>query len=285
MVDLHTHSTASDGTLSPTELVEVCRADGVTAVALTDHDTVAGVDEAAAAGAARGVTVFAGVELEIEYDAPGAFHLLGIGLTRHSAELTQFLAAVDTMRRTRNARMVERMRAAGITVEESQIAEFAGGDVLARPHFARFLVERGIAQSVQEAFDRFLGDGKLFWEPKGASCLEEATSAIHSAGGFAVIAHPKTLFLSATALADRLDEWKPLGLDGIEAYHSNAKRSECRKIEALARGKDLIVTAGSDYHGPQRTDRRVGYTAEGIAIEERFAEGFTPWTVAERVVP
>ncbi len=277
MVDLHTHSTASDGTLTPTELVEVCRVEGVTTVALTDHDTIEGVEEAAAAGAARGVTVIAGIELEIEYAAPGAFHLLGLGLTRRSSELTSFLSGVHIMRQDRNARMVERMRAAGIAVHEDEIAEFAGGDVLARPHFAQFLVERGIARSIQEAFDRFLGDGKLFYEPKGASSLEEAAAVVHSAGGVAVVAHPKTLFLSISSLRERLREWKTQGLDGVEAYHSNARLTDCRKIEALAREEGLMVSAGSDYHGPQRADRRLGRTAEGIAIEHHFANGFSPW--------
>lgn len=274
VVDLHTHSTASDGTLTPAELLATCHSRGVTVIALTDHDTLSGIPHALSVAPRYGIELIAGIELEIEYDSPGAFHLLGLGIRRYTARLTALLGKIGRLRRERNEQILNRMREAGIDAEYTQVEHFSGGDILARPHFARFLVERGIVRTPQEAFDRYLGDGKPFWQPKGALPLEEAAAAVHSADGKTVLAHPMTLYLSINTIADRLVQWQALGLDGIEAYHPNARYADCRKLEALGESLGLLVTAGSDYHGPERTDRRLGYSSEGYAVEERFAAGF-----------
>lgn len=275
VVDLHTHSTASDGTLAPAELIATCHTHGVEVVALTDHDTLSGIPAAVATAERYGIELIAGIELEIAYEGPGAFHLLGLGIQRYTAQLSALLHRIGQLRRERNEQILKRMREAGIEVQHAQVAHFAGGDILARPHFARYLVERGIVRSEQEAFDRYLGDGKPFWQPKGALTLEEAAAALHSAGGRTILAHPMTLYLSINSVADRLVEWKALGLDGIEAYHPNARYADCRKLEALGQSLGLLVTAGSDYHGPERSDRPLGYSSDGYMIEERFAAGFS----------
>ncbi|TVR33132.1 MAG: PHP domain-containing protein [Spirochaetaceae bacterium] len=274
MVDLHAHSTASDGTLTPSELIARCHLNGISVIALTDHDTLAGAVEAARAGLHWGVEVIIGIELEIEYPGPGAFHLLGLGLRGASAELETLLRRIRQMRRRRNQQIAQQMRAAGIQVQLDEVAAFAGGDILARPHFASFLVERGVVRTPQEAFDRYLGDGKPFWQPKQAVTLAQAAAAIHSAGGKALIAHPMTLFLSINSLAKRVAEWQQQGLDGVEAYHAGARLTDCRKLEAMADTLGMLVSAGSDFHGPERRDRWLGHSAEGIPIDDRFAEGF-----------
>ena len=250
-------------------------------VALTDHDTVAGVLEAARVAGRYDVELIAGLELEIDYQAPGAFHLLGLGLNCVSGQLAALLNRIAAMRHERNDRILRRMHDAGIEVERREVAAFAGGDVLARPHFARFLVQRRLVRTVQEAFDRYLGDGKPFWQPKGAVSLEEAAAAIHSAGGKALIAHPMTLYISINAMAERLRDWQAAGIDGIEAYHPGARLTDCRKLEAIADSAGLMVSAGSDYHGPERADRGLGHSADGIAIDSRYADGFARFPVGK----
>ncbi|TVQ39365.1 MAG: PHP domain-containing protein [Spirochaetaceae bacterium] len=280
MVDLHTHSTASDGALSPGQLLAACHLNGIKTVALTDHDTIDGVDEAARAAQPYGIEVIAGIELEIDYSGPGAFHLLGLGMRGSSPELEALLEHILRLRNARNVYIVEQIRAAGIRVDIGDVGAFAGGDILARPHFARFLVDRGLARTIQDAFDRYLGDGRPFWQAKQAVGLPEAAAAIHSAGGKAVVAHPMTLYLSINAAAERFAQWKDQGLDGLEAYHAGARLNDCLRLEAVADTLGLMVSAGSDFHGPERIDRRLGHTADGIAIEDRFADGFARYSPA-----
>ncbi len=273
MVDLHTHSTCSDGTLTPTELVKEARRLSIRVLALTDHDTIEGVPEALDEAARGGVALIPGIELEIEF-RPGVFHMLGLGLTDVSNAFLASLTKLRERRTERNLRMVDKLRDIGIPADYEAISREAGGTVVGRPHFARYLVSIGAVKDVREAFYRYLGDGKQAYEPKPSLPVKEATALIHSVGGKAVIAHPMTLGLSLGDLDEALADWKEQGLDGIEAYHSNAKWRECLKIERLAVKHGLLSTAGSDYHGPYRTDRALGHTAGGRLIEDRFAAPF-----------
>lgn len=273
MVDLHTHSSRSDGTLTPSQLVHEARRLSIRALALTDHDTIEGVPEALDEATRGGVTIIPGIELEIAF-RPGVFHMLGLGLTDVSDAFSASLANLRERRTERNLRMVDKLRSIGIPADYEEISREAGGTVVGRPHFARYLVSIGVVKDIREAFYRYLGDGKQAYEPKPSLPVEEATALIHSVGGKAVIAHPMTLGLSLADFNDALPGWKERGLDGIEAYHSNAKWQECLKIESLAVKHGLLSTAGSDYHGPYRTDRALGHTAGGRLIEDRFAAPF-----------
>ncbi len=273
MVDLHTHSTRSDGTLTPTELVREARRLSIRVLALTDHDTIEGVPEALEEAARSGITLIPGIELEISF-RPGVFHMLGLGLTDVGNAFSASLAELRQRRTERNLRMVEKLRDIGIPADYAEVSREAGGTVVGRPHFARYLVSIGAVKDIREAFYRYLGNGKEAYVPKPSLPVEEATALIHSVGGKAVIAHPMTLGLSLGGLDDALAEWKEQGLDGVEAYHSNAKWQECLKIERLAVKHGLLSTAGSDYHGPYRKDRALGHTAGGRLIEDRFAAPF-----------
>lgn len=276
MVDLHTHSTASDGLLTPTELVEYAASLGVTALALTDHDTVAGVAEAAAAGANHGVTVIPGVELEADFDL-GALHILGLGLTKLDARLESALDEVRAERTRRNLGMLARLADLGVHAGYDELTSYAHGGVVGRPHLAQLLVDRGVAVSYQDAFDRFLADGAAAHEPRRAPSLAHCINLIHAAGGKAVVAHPRTLWLSSwRKLTDAFTRWKAMGLDGVEAYHSGAGRDSAYRYAEIARRLDLLVTAGSDYHGQWG---RPGYTGTGMEIDDSFAAPFLPEAV------
>ena len=196
MIDLHSHSTASDGTSTPRDLLFEARDAGLTALALTDHDTLDGLAEASDTAEELGIRFIPGIELEIEH-RPGEFHLLGLGLKDWEySNLSKFLREIRHNRNERNAQMVELIQNDGIDISEDDLKQAAGGRIIARPHFARVLVEKKVAKSIKHAFDRFLAAGQKFYIPKKVITLEEGITLIHQAGGKAVIAHPLSLYLS-----------------------------------------------------------------------------------------
>lgn len=273
MIDLHAHSTASDGVLSPTELIQLAVAEGLQAIALTDHDTVDGLDEARAAADAGGIVFVPGIELEIDWQ-PGVFHLLGLGLKGWTGPLRSRLVRVREYRTERNLRMVDRMQKAGIAIDYGELIEIAGHRTVGRPHFAHALLQKGVVASPQEAFDRFIGNGRPFYESKRALSVGQACATVHAAGGKAVIAHPSTLGLEWDEFSRTLFRWKHEGLDGIEAYHPNVTLPDAHRFASLAEELGLIVTAGSDFHGFGRTDRRLGRSCGGHPIDARFLDPF-----------
>jgi 3',5'-nucleoside bisphosphate phosphatase len=273
MVDLHSHSTASDGSLSPTQLVELAAERGLKALALTDHDTMDGLAEAAAAAAslASAPRFIPGIEIEIAFE-PGEFHLLGLGIDRPGAELVEAAARLSRARVERNRRILERARSAGIDVTMDDLHEAAGGGVAGRPHIAALLVSRKAVRTRQEAFDRYLGKGKPWYEAKDCLGLDDAIRLVKGSGALAVAAHPLSLFVSWGRLASIMDEWKEMGIDGVEAYHPAAKLGQCRRLERMARERGFLVTAGSDFHGSLRPERRLGKTAGNLEIADSFLD-------------
>jgi len=271
MVDLHSHSTASDGRLTPNALVDLAVSRGLRALALTDHDTVAGLDEAARACAISGIRFIPGVELEVESET-GEFHLLGLGFSQWSGGWTDGLKVLQGLREARNRRIFAKMVEAGIRAEYDDILALADGGQVGRPHFARFLVNRGKVPTLQEAFNQFLGRGQLFYEKKAALPLDQAVSLIHSGGGLAIIAHPMSLQLGFPDLEVKLGEWKARGLDGLEAWHPGAEPRYCRRLEGLGVRWGLKISAGSDFHGENRPDRQLGLTSGGRPIEDSVLE-------------
>lgn len=271
MIDLHAHSTRSDGTYTPTALIELGARLGLRALALTDHDTVSGVSEARVAADRLGIRFIPGVELEVDHTG-GEFHLLGLGLTALPELIEGDLREMKRRRERRNLGIIDKMRDDGVEVDLASVAAFAEGTVVGRPHFARFLVERGIADTLQDAFDRFLGHDQRYYLPIEHLTVEECAEVIRRSGGRTVIAHPLSLGISTEELERRLPQWKEAGIEGIEAYHTNAPLAVCRTLEEIARRHGLFVTAGSDFHGTIRPDRALGRTADGIEISERFLE-------------
>ena len=274
MIDLHTHSTASDGSFSPSALMEEAVKRKLTAIALTDHDTVDGLEEAAQAASARGIRFVPGIELEIiwEHEAGGEFHLLGLDLKRLSSEFVEAVAELSRRREERNLEIVDRMNKAGVVVSYDDIRALAGGKTIGRPHFAAFLVNRKIVRNREQAFARYLGRGKPFYIPKAGLEFERAATAIQSSGGIAVLAHPMSLYTAWGRLPNLIKDLKERGLDGLEAWHPTAKVSACKRLEELGKSLGLRITAGSDFHGEARPDRKLGITAGGKKIDEAFLE-------------
>ncbi len=250
-IDLHAHTTASDGSLSPAELVEKAHRLGLAALAVTDHDTLGGLAEAQSAAGRVGLDLVPGVELSVE-DERGRFHLLGYGFDLENEALGRTLADLRRSRAARNARMGDRMAALGLPVTMDDVRAEAGEDaeVIARPHFARALMKHGVVASVAEAFDRYLSTGKPLYLPKEVLTPRDAIALLHGAGGVAVMAHPGLVLLDAPALADRVASLaQDAGLDGIEAYYSQHTLEDTDRFLFLAARLGLLVTGGSDFHG------------------------------------
>lgn len=274
MIDLHTHSTASDGALSPTGLIDHAKKSGLRALALTDHDTVAGVAEARSRAEALGMAFIAGVEIEIEFD-PGEFHLLGLGIKEGDSGLLEALSLLAESRTIRNERIVELLKGEGMPIDLEVIAEIAGTERIGRPHLAEALMRSKVVRTKQEAFDRFLGKGKPFYLPKECLPFAKALRLIKEARGIAVVAHPYSLFVSKTKLAGLMDEWKAAGVEGVEAFHPTAKLGQCRILERMAQERGFLVTAGSDFHNQQKPECGIGRTAGGIPVAGSFYEALS----------
>jgi len=257
MIDLHTHSTASDGTFSPSELVRLAKSEGLKAFALTDHDTTAGLKEAHERALEERLPFLCGVEISVKLDGPGNFHLLGYFLTPEIPALEETLLELQRARKRRNELMVEKLKNLGIEISLSELEAIAQGEI-GRPHFARLLVEKGVVKSFEEAFERYLKKGAPAYVPKALLTPEEAIRKILESQGVPVLAHPITLKLDKTSLSKYLEELKELGLRGVEAYYSEHNQSFTDFLLSQARRLGLLVTGGSDFHGKNKPDIKLG---------------------------
>ena len=268
MIDLHVHTTASDGQYTPSQIIEFAHDKNIGVIAITDHDTVAGIDEGRKAAKKLGITFVPGTELNISFPT-GEFHLLGLGFKQISPSLTILLDNLVKNRELRNVQIIEKMREGGvdITLEEMQ-ADFPD-TVLGRPHFAAELVKKKVVKTRQQAFDRYLAKGRPWYVQRVGSNLDEAIVAIKESGGVPVIAHPMSLYLSWGKLPDALQDFYERGVMGLEAFHPGARVTECLRLEELAQKIGFFVTAGSDFHGEKiRADRKLGHTCGGRKIED-----------------
>ncbi len=269
MIDLHTHSTASDGSYTPSALVSRALDAGLSVLALTDHDSVSGNTEAAAAASVAGIGFLCGVELDIDWK-PGECHLLGLGLSSSHPELAERLEALNRDRTNRNREIAAKMREAGIDIDIERVEALAAGGTVGRPHFAQFLAETKVVKNRQQAFDRYLAKDRPFYIERNSISLDEGISAIRASGGLPVLAHPLSLYVSWGRMAEVLAGFRDRGLAGIEAWHPGARIADCERLEKLARELGLFVTAGSDFHGEARPDRRLGRTAGRRPIDDRY---------------
>ena len=259
MIDLHLHSTASDGTCTPEELAERGRA--LAAMALTDHDNTDGCARFLAACRRLGVAGprLPGIELSVDPGAGyGQFHMLGLGIDPDEPALSAFLERIRAGRAERNVKMLEKLAALGMPVSEEEVRRYAGGEVVARPHIARVLIEKGFAKSVPDAFERFVGKNAVAYVSRYRPSQAEAIEAIHAAHGAAVMAHPRFWTSDARMLAEGFARLKGLGLDGVEAVYQGNLPLETPLHLRLAREAGLAVTAGSDFHGANKPSVTLG---------------------------
>jgi len=257
-IDLHTHSTASDGSLSPRELVRLAQERGLVAIALTDHDTIEGLPEAVAAGTEFGVEVIPGVEISARHPL-GSMHILGYFLDYESERLAASLAVLQQARADRNPQIVAKLNALGIPLTVERVAAISGGGQVGRPHIARALYEGGYVRSLQEAFDIYLGNRGKAYVSKFRFPPAEALAMIREARGVPVLAHPFTLGLhTPETLGPLLEELKVQGLAGLECYYpEHSPQQEAFYLNA-ARELGLLITGGSDFHGDNKPEVSLG---------------------------
>lgn len=270
-VDLHVHSTASDGTLTPAQVVHQAHARGLSAVALADHDTLAGLPEAAeAAREFPSLDLIPAVEISAQLGSQEV-HILGYLIRTGDPDLRAALDQVRTHRLTRARAMVEKLVELGVSLRYEQVAELAGGDEasVGRPHVAAALVRVGAVSSAQEAFQRYLRRGRPAYVSRPRPGATEAIALIHAAGGMAVLAHPGLISAQGTVGAAL-----GLALDGLEAYHVDHTPTQTSRLLRLAREHHLCATGGSDSHGPQGpTPVEIGQ----VLVPDECAEGLREW--------
>ena len=241
-VDLHMHSTASDGAATPAALVAAAAAAGLSTIALTDHDTIDGVAGARSAGLELGVEVIAGVELSA-FEDDRETHLLGLHLTRIDG-MAEALATFRRSRRLRAEQIVAVLNGLGIPITLDAVLQEAGGGAIGRPHIARALIAGGWARDSRDAFDRYLGFRKPAFVPKLTLGLADAIDLVHEGGGIAVLAHP-----GGTGTRQWLESLAALGLDGVEVRHPGHSAEDIARLGALCDFLDLVPSGGSDWHG------------------------------------
>ena len=269
MIDLHTHSTASDGTYTPSQLIDKAVSLGLKVIALTDHDTLEGIKEAREAAKGR-IIFIPGVEISIEWNN-GECHLLGLGVKDDSTSLNSLLCTLQNAREERGFLIAKKLKDAGFDIEYENVAKLATGTV-GRPHFASYMYEKKMVKSIQAAFDKYLGIGRPFYVEKKNANLKEAIFAIRKARGIPVLAHPMSLYRSWKHLPSIIRDFKDLGLMGLEAWHPGARYGDCKRLEELAKEEGLIITASSDFHGERRKDRYLGHTCDNMIIEDIYFE-------------
>ncbi|HET7296653.1 MAG TPA: PHP domain-containing protein [Gemmatimonadales bacterium] len=242
-VDLHCHSTASDGEYAPAEVARRARTAGLAAIALTDHDTTDGVAEATRTGEALGVRVVSGCEFSVK--APwGELHLLAYFLPPGHPRLEQFLVGTRTARRRRAEQIVGHLRRLGLPIALADVERVADGGALGRPHVARVLVQRGLSADIGDAFTRYLGRGRPAYVEKPLPSLDQVTDLVHGVGGVAVAAH-----LGGLGTEDQIRRFQEQGLDGLEVRHPSHPPHTERRLTALAERLGLAISGGSDWHG------------------------------------
>jgi len=257
-VDLHTHSTASDGALSPSEVVRLALRHRLDVLALTDHDTFGGIAEAQAAASGTTLTVLPGIELATVTPDGRNLDMLGYLYDPDNPAFAARLAALRDARLNRAAKMIARLNALDIPIRYERVIELADGGSVTRPHVARALLEGGHVASLQDAFDRYLGDGGPAYVPHDQLAPQEAIALLHAAGGVAVLAHPIRLVEDGMDPAAMVAALAPQGLDGLEVYYPDHTPGFTLRRRVLARQYDLGMTGGSDFHRREVRPRHIG---------------------------
>ena len=276
MIDLHVHSTASDGSDSPTFVVQLAATAGLKAIALTDHDTQSGIAEARAEAARSDVELIAGTELSVEW-AQGAMHMVVLFLEPGPGPLQDRLAELRKGRTERNARIVERLTELGLPISEAEILELAAGESVGRPHIAAVMVNRGYVETIFEAFDRYLARGKPAYMARPRLSPEVAIRLALESRAVPIVAHPHTLGLNTSEeVSTTLRRLADAGLVGIECYYPLYSPFEREGYAALAARFGLKPSGGSDYHGTYKPEVELGIGRGNLAVADELLDALRP---------
>ena len=271
-VDLHIHSTASDGSLSPSGIIEIAEAMGLRAIAIADHDTLEGSAEAMRYRDLTDVEILPAIEISAQFD-PGAMHVLGYLIRLNEPSLRQTVKIVQEARVKRNHQIIERLQTLGVEITYEEIVEISGGGQVGRPHIAQVLLNKGVVHNIDEAFIKFLRKGCSAYVERYRLQPLEAIQAILRAGGVPVLAHPFTLNAKTEGDLDRIvSELKESGLKGVEAYYPGPGPARTALYERLADRHGLLVTGGTDFHGTLKPGIQIGIGSGDLRIPYRLVE-------------
>ena len=263
IVDLHVHSTESDGTFTPTEVIAEAKNAGLSAIALTDHDTATGIRKAMGAAKEAGIELIPGIELSTAYTFPGKkqekeIHIVGLYINPDDPELLKMTAEFRECRDKRNEKMIAALQEEGFPITMEALLAANPDSVITRANIARFLYEHGWIKSVSEAFDKYIGDGCRCYVGRFKVSPMEAVSLIKKNGGIAILAHPLLYHLGVEQLQLLIDDLKAVGLDGIEAIYSTYTTGEEQLVKRIAKENDLLISGGSDFHGENKPAIKLG---------------------------
>ena len=273
MIDLHVHSTASDGTETPSRLIEMAKETGLSAIALTDHDTVSGLQEFLEAGKGSGIKVVPGVEIS-SWDRSKEIHIVGLFIDPEYPPLVEFLEKMREERAMRNRLIIHRLQNLGYKITEDEVFVVAGGESIGRPHIAQVLMEKGYFENVQDVFDALLKRGKRGYIARSLKHPDVVCSLIHEAGGVAIWAHPVSGQHSGERayVKKMLKGLIPAGLDGMETFYTTFNRNQTALLEELAETNQLLRSGGSDFHGTTRPFTKLGTGGGCLSVPDSYLE-------------
>ncbi len=252
-IDLHIHSSASDGSFSPAEILEAVNELNLGAFSITDHDTIDGNRDVLLSGTPESINFLSGVEISSyppeSFYSSGSFHILGYGIDIEDLALNDSLEKFRRAREDRNPKIISRLNNAGVDISINEVIQEAGGGLVGRPHIAKLLLKKGYVVSIKDAFNKYLAKGQLAFVDKYRIDCENAIKLIRNAGGIPVLAHPDTLDMKASEIEKLLKEMMYFGLLGLEAYYANHSPEQTEKYCQLADKLGLLITGGSDFHG------------------------------------
>lgn len=258
MIDLHTHSNASDGTDSPGLLVDIALNEGISTLALCDHDTTSGIQHFLSHADRLSVMAIPGIEISAEWKV-GHCHILGLNLKVNCKDFENMLEKLRDGRDSRNIKICQKLRELGIPIDITEVSEFAKGEVIARPHIAQVLVKKGYCKSIDDAFNRLLAKGAPAYIERFRLPPSEAVTMLKNSGARVFLAHPAQLNLDLPSLRDFASELKEYGLDGLEVYTPYASDEAITAFAGLCKELKLKASGGSDYHGANKPGHRMGY--------------------------
>ncbi|MDX1775736.1 MAG: PHP domain-containing protein [Desulfobulbales bacterium] len=260
IIDLHIHSTFSDGVHRPSEIVDLAAVHGLKAVAITDHDTAAGTGEAMARGGEKGIEVIPGIEIS-SWHGETSMHILGYRFNHEDKQFNRRLKLLQDGRKNRNAKIIANLNRLGISVDPGELLYYSEYGQTGRPHIARLLVDKGVTRTIDLAFKHYLGRGAAAYAERYRFSAKEAIAMIREADGIAVLAHPASLDPSLRTIPQLLKELNREGLAGVEVYYPSHNRKAEKTLLNMANEYGLLVTGGSDFHGHERTGQN---TAEWL---------------------
>lgn len=268
IIDLHTHTTFSDGTFTPKELVQYAKEKGLSAIAVTDHDVFDGVEQAQYYGEKLGIEVISGIEISTQYEGV-EMHIVGLFVDIYDKHFNSVLDSMRQKRVERNNVVISKLQALGLDITMDEVKATADGSIVTRAHFAKTLKQKGYVSNIGEAFEKYIGDGKSAYVKREVFDWQQTINMINNAGGVAVLAHPLIYKISNKRLENAIADMANSGLKGIEAYYSTHSPSDVKYVKMLAYKNGLKLSGGSDFHGANkpRLDLGTGYGDLAVPYE------------------